>query len=210
MSTTLFSLLDLRSFEPSDADWVRLGTEAKALEPVEKGFDIRPQLKAFDTLCPEEQLAFQTFWQSLESCDYRLAWWVISKLYMSPLLANESLGLVALAASFIATKPTALSSITAAATPIRALQGDDWAFFVAIARAKLRAYQPAQALSWADLAQEVPHHHQAMVKKLHSDIAIAIRRGTSPNEDHQKLIDFKLKLLASNILSVLITHFTRF
>ena len=135
------------------------------------------QFKAFNTLNDDEMAATLVFWQCMEAKKYSLAWSIISKLYTSEKLKNESKGSLALCCEFACTIDTPMSSIIQMATPITRVDYDDWAFFLAIARLKLDHNLILQAGAWIELAERVPFHHRAMVAATRFELFKQLDRG---------------------------------
>lgn len=135
------------------------------------------QFQAFNTLDDNEMLATLVFWQCLEAGDYAVAWSIITKLYMSEKLKDESKGSLALCCEYVCTVDTPLSTIVQLATPISNVRFDDWAYFLAIARMKLNHNQPTQAGPWIELAERVPFHHRAMVAATRFEQSKQLDRG---------------------------------
>ena len=132
----------------------------------ERKFSIEKQLRAYSDLDNNEKRLLQVAFDSFESSQRSLSTFILIDLYSLPALRAEPLGLRAYSMALCAASPAALESLLRAATPFSRVADDDWAFYAAIALVKYEHAHYAQARSFIELAQLVPHHHPAIVAAL--------------------------------------------
>lgn len=155
----------IRSFHLSAEDEARIRTGLAALGSIEglNQFSVENQIASYMDFTDAETSAFRCFWISMEAGDPDVAWSIISKLYTSPAMKDETRGPLALCCEAVSVKDAHKASIVDQATPLSKVALNDWAYYLAIARLKNRVGQHTEARKWVQLAQLVPQHHTAFV-----------------------------------------------
>lgn len=127
------------------------------------GFKLELQVRAYAQLDSYHKAILGNLFECFESETVGAAYALARKLYRNPLMSSESKGLLALAITFLSNKAIPRASIFVNATPFSSVAVDDWAYYLALARCKLKVGQYVQAGALLDLAAAVPHCHLPLV-----------------------------------------------
>lgn len=109
--------------------------------------------------------ALENFFHALEAGEYDAARTVIESLYQRQEFHSKSKGLYALSIVEQGASEEVLTSVIREATPFSRIDADDWAFYLALAKIKRFCNQPIAAEYLITLAERIPYHHEAMLKR---------------------------------------------